>query len=76
MKSFRNVAFALPPPPNIWEITMCDSEFGVGEAVRLKVMANLISYQTDLPQEGHASANVDNNGVELRISIFPTVRCE
>src|ERR1051326_8678529 len=37
---------------------------------RLKVMANLISYQTDLPQEGHAPANIELGGVELRISVF------
>lgn len=43
---------------------------------RLKVMANLISYQTDLPQEGHVPANPDFGGVELRISVFPTVRGE
>ncbi len=43
---------------------------------RLKVMANLISYQTDLPQEGHAPASPDIGGVELRVSVFPTVRGE
>jgi len=43
---------------------------------RFKVMANLVSYQTWLPQEGHAPANPDFGGVELRISIFPTVRGE
>lgn len=43
---------------------------------RLKVMANLVSYQTDLPQEGHAPASPEVGGVELRISIFPTVRGE
>ena len=43
---------------------------------RLKVMANLISYQNDLPQEGHAPASPDIGGVELRISVFPTVRGE
>jgi type II secretory ATPase GspE/PulE/Tfp pilus assembly ATPase PilB-like protein len=43
---------------------------------RLKVMANLISYQNDLPQEGHAPANSELGGVELRISVFPTVRGE
>src|SRR6187200_3456255 len=41
---------------------------------RLKVMADLISYQTDLPQEGHAPAAPEIGGVELRISVFPTVR--
>ena len=43
---------------------------------RLKVMANLISYQMDLPQEGHAPPQPDCGGVELRISVFPTVRGE
>ncbi len=43
---------------------------------RFKVMANLVSYQTGQPQEGHASAGPELGGVELRISIFPTVRGE
>lgn len=43
---------------------------------RLKVMANLISYQSDIPQEGHASAGPELHGAELRISVFPTVRGE
>lgn len=43
---------------------------------RLKVMANLVSYQTGLPQEGHAPANTELGGVELRVSVFPTVRGE
>jgi general secretion pathway protein E len=43
---------------------------------RFKVMASLVSYQTGLPQEGHAPASPDFGGVELRVSIFPTVRGE
>ncbi|HXJ61240.1 MAG TPA: GspE/PulE family protein [Verrucomicrobiae bacterium] len=43
---------------------------------RFKVMANLISYQTGLPQEGHASGGHELGGVELRISVFPTTRGE
>lgn len=43
---------------------------------RLKVMANLISYMTGLPQEGHASGGPELGGVELRISVFPTTRGE
>lgn len=45
-------------------------------AGRFKVMANLVSYQTYLPQEGHAPASPEFGGVELRISVFPTVRGE
>ncbi len=43
---------------------------------RVKVMSNLISYVTDIPQEGHAPASKDYGNVELRISTFPTVRGE
>jgi general secretion pathway protein E len=43
---------------------------------RFKVMASLVSYQTGLPQEGHASGGEELGGVELRISVFPTVRGE
>ena len=43
---------------------------------RFKVMANLVSYQTSLPQEGHASTPPDMGGVELRVSVFPTTRGE
>ncbi len=43
---------------------------------RLKVMADLVSYETDLPQEGRAPADPSLGGVELRISVFPTVRGE
>ena len=45
-------------------------------AARLKVMANLISYVTDLPQEGHVPASPEFGDVELRISAMPTVRGE
>jgi general secretion pathway protein E len=45
-------------------------------AGRIKVMASLISYQTDLPQEGHVPGTPELGGVELRVSLFPTVRGE
>lgn len=45
-------------------------------AGRFKVMADLVSYKTDLPQEGHASGGPELGGVELRISVFPTTRGE
>jgi type II secretory ATPase GspE/PulE/Tfp pilus assembly ATPase PilB-like protein len=43
---------------------------------RFKVLANLITYQTGLPQEGHAPADPELGGAEQRISIFPTTRGE
>ncbi|HEY3863520.1 MAG TPA: GspE/PulE family protein [Verrucomicrobiae bacterium] len=43
---------------------------------RFKIMANLTTYQTGLPQEGHVPADPELGGIEQRISIFPTVRGE
>jgi general secretion pathway protein E len=43
---------------------------------RLKIMADLVTYQNDIPQEGRAPADLSLGGVELRISVFPTVRGE
>ncbi len=43
-------------------------------ALRLKVMADLVSYQGDLPQEGHVKSDPLFGGVELRVSFFPSVR--
>jgi len=43
---------------------------------RFKVLANLVTYQTGLPQEGHAPADPELGGMEQRISIFPTTRGE
>lgn len=40
---------------------------------RLKVMANLVSYETDRPQEGHAQTGNELGGVELRMSFFPVL---
>lgn len=58
------------------ELAHLPRELGDKIAARFKVMANLISYQTGLPQEGHIPASPDLGGVELRISAFPTVRGE
>jgi type II secretory ATPase GspE/PulE/Tfp pilus assembly ATPase PilB-like protein len=58
------------------ELAHLPLELGDKIAARFKVMANLISYQTGLPQEGHVPASPDLGGVELRISAFPTVRGE
>jgi len=43
---------------------------------RFKVLGNLVTYQTGLPQEGHAPGDPELGGVEQRISIFPTTRGE
>jgi general secretion pathway protein E len=43
---------------------------------RFKVMADLVSYKSGLPQEGHANATTASGQAELRVSVFPTTRGE
>jgi type II secretory ATPase GspE/PulE/Tfp pilus assembly ATPase PilB-like protein len=45
-------------------------------SMRFKVMANLVTYQAGLPQDGTAVASAELDGVQLRVSIFPTTRGE
>jgi len=43
---------------------------------RFKVMSNLVTYQTGTPQDGTAIGGPELDGVQLRISVFPTTRGE
>jgi type II secretory ATPase GspE/PulE/Tfp pilus assembly ATPase PilB-like protein len=45
-------------------------------SMRFKVMANLVTYQAGLPQDGTAIGGPELDGVQLRVSIFPTTRGE
>jgi len=45
-------------------------------SARFKVMANLVTYQTELPQDGKIPGGPEFDGVQLRVSIFPTTRGE
>lgn len=40
---------------------------------RLKVLAQLLTYRSDVPQEGRITGAVDSPGEETRISTFPTL---
>jgi len=42
-------------------------------AGRVKVMANLVSHVTGVPQDGKAHMGAEFGGVQLRVSIFPTI---
>ncbi len=43
---------------------------------RIKVLADLLTYRTDIPQEGRIPFEYEGAPVDLRISIFPTVSGE
>ena len=45
-------------------------------AARFKVMSNLVTYQSGIPQDGTAIGGPELDNVQLRISIFPTTRGE
>ena len=45
-------------------------------SMRFKIMANLVTYQAGTPQDGGAAGGPELDDVQLRISIFPTVRGE
>jgi general secretion pathway protein E len=45
-------------------------------SMRFKVMSNLVTYQTGTPQDGTAIGGPELDGVQLRVSIFPTTRGE
>ena len=45
-------------------------------SMRFKVMANLVTYQAGTPQDGTAIGGPELEGVQLRVSIFPTTRGE
>jgi len=45
-------------------------------SMRFKVIANLVTYQAGMPQDGTAVGGPELDGVQLRVSIFPTTRGE
>ena len=45
-------------------------------SMRFKVMSNLVTYQAGMPQDGTAIGGPELDGVQLRVSIFPTTRGE
>ena len=55
-------------------------EFPRGSAAdvvsRLKVLAGLLTYRTDVPQEGRIRGDNDSISVEMRVSTFPTLHGE
>ncbi len=59
-------------------VLQCVGQFPSGEATdvvtRLKVLAELLTYRTDVPQEGRIRQSADQ--MEVRVSTFPTLHGE
>src|SRR5438105_2587815 len=43
---------------------------------RLKVMAELLTYRLDIPQEGSVGQQLNPTGADMRVSTFPTIHGE
>ncbi len=51
-------------------------ELGPNLVARLKVMAELLTYRTDVPQEGGIRSRASASSPDMRVSTFPTVHGE
>ncbi len=43
---------------------------------RLKVVGGMITYRSDVPQEGRSTAAIDDRDIDARISVLPTIHGE
>jgi len=58
------------------EVAHVPAEFLDKISARFKVMANLVTYQAGMPQDGTIISGPELENVQLRVSIFPTTRGE
>lgn len=58
-------------------VALLPATIAANVAARLKVLAELLTYRTDLPQEGRIRSDAaDAEPVEMRVSTFPTLHGE
>jgi type II secretory ATPase GspE/PulE/Tfp pilus assembly ATPase PilB-like protein len=57
-------------------VAALDRELAPNLVARLKVLAELLTYRVDVPQEGSIRDAAGGYGVEMRVSTFPTIHGE
>lgn len=57
-------------------VAVLDRELAPNLVARLKVLAELLTYRVDIPQEGSIRDSAGGYGVEMRVSTFPTIHGE
>ncbi len=57
-------------------VAALDRELAPNLVARLKVLAELLTYRVDVPQEGGIREAAGGCGVEMRVSTFPTIHGE
>lgn len=72
----RHVAARFRVDGHLVEIEQIPAVLLPNVVTRLKVLAGLLSYRQDIPQEGAVTRDVDGRAYDLRISTFPTIRGE
>ena len=58
------------------DVALLDSSLSSSVVARLKVLSDLLTYRTDIPQEGRIQSNKHGGAVDLRVSTFPTIHGE
>jgi len=58
------------------QVATLDAGLRPNLVARVKVMSNLVTYRTDVPQEGRIEGGVHGAPVDLRVSTFPTIHGE
>ncbi|MBM4071971.1 MAG: type II/IV secretion system protein [Planctomycetes bacterium] len=57
-------------------VATLNREIAANIVARLKVLAELLTYRLDVPQEGRLVDAIKSFGVEMRVSTFPTIHGE
>jgi general secretion pathway protein E len=57
-------------------VAVLSRELAANVVAKLKVMAELLTYRQDVPQEGRLSDGRSQFGVDMRVSTFPTIHGE
>jgi type II secretory ATPase GspE/PulE/Tfp pilus assembly ATPase PilB-like protein len=57
-------------------VAVLSREMAANVVAKLKVMAELLTYRQDVPQEGRLSEGRSQFGVDMRVSTFPTIHGE
>ncbi len=58
------------------KVAVLSRELSANVVARLKVMAELLTYRQDVPQEGRLAQGQAQFGVDMRVSTFPTIHGE
>jgi type II secretory ATPase GspE/PulE/Tfp pilus assembly ATPase PilB-like protein len=74
--TFREIDLRMRIDGVLARVATLPLELGPNLVARLKVLADLLTYRVDVPQEGRIADASRRFGVEMRVSSFPTIHGE